>query len=94
MTQKRVAVICGASIATSTIIAEKLKQLLEEKNVKVEISKGLTSDADKLAQNADLIVTTAFLRTDYGVPVVNGVPFLTRVGIEETIQQILDILTK
>ena len=94
MTQKRVAVICGASIATSTIIAEKLKRLLEEKNVKVEIGKGLASDADRLAQNADLIVTTAFLRTDYGVPVVSGVPFLTRVGLEGTMQQILDILTK
>ena len=94
MARKKIAVICGASIVTSTIIADKLKRLLDEQNVQAEISKGLTSEADKLAKNADLIVTTAFLRTDYGIPVVNGVPFLTGVGVEKTIEQILDILIK
>ena len=94
MARKKIAVICGASIVTSTIIADKLKRLLDEQNVKAEISKGLTSEADKLAKNADLIVTTAFLRTDYGIPVVNGVSFLTGVGVEKTIEQILEILTK
>lgn len=94
MAKKTVAVICGASIATSTIIAEKLKKLFEEKNIDAEINKGLTADADKLAPNADLIVATAFLRTDYGVPVVNGVPFLTGVGTEEAVRQILEILRK
>ena len=94
MARKRIAVICGASIVTSTIIADKLKRLLDEQNVKAEISKGLTSEADELAKNADLIVTTAFLRTDYGIPVVNGVPFLTGAGVEKTIEQILEILIK
>ncbi|MDY7075668.1 MAG: PTS sugar transporter subunit IIB [Chloroflexota bacterium] len=94
MAKKRVAVICGASIVTSTIIEEKLKQLFKEKNIEVEISKGLTLEADRLAQNADLIVATAFLRTDYGVPVVDGVPFLTGVDVEETARQILEILAK
>ena len=89
MAKKKVTVICGASIVTSTIIADKLKQIFDEKNIEVEISKGLTSDADKLAQNADVIVTTAFLHTDYGIPVVNGVSFLTGVDVEKTIQQVL-----
>jgi PTS system galactitol-specific IIB component len=94
MTKKRVAVICGASVVTSTIIADKLKKLFEEEGVDAEVYGGLTSQADELAENADLIVTTAFLRGEYQVPVVNGVSFLTGVGTEKTVQQILRILRK
>jgi PTS system galactitol-specific IIB component len=94
MTKKRVAVICGASVVTSTIIVDKLKKLFEEEGVEAEVYGGLTSQADELAQNADLIVTTAFLRSEYQVPVVNGVSFLTGVGTEKTVRQILKILRK
>jgi PTS system galactitol-specific IIB component len=92
MAKKRVAVICGASVVTSTIIADKLRKLFREEGVEAEVYGGLTSQADELAEKADLIVTTAFLRSEYRVPVVNGVSFLTGVGTEKTVQQILEIL--
>ena len=92
MTKKRVAVICGASVVTCTIIGTKLKQLFEETGIEAEVYGGLSSEAEELAKGADLIVTTALLRGEYGVPVVNGVALLTGVDTEKTVKEILDIL--
>jgi PTS system galactitol-specific IIB component len=92
MAKKRVAVICGASVVTSTLIGDKLRKLFEEEGVEAEVYGGLSSEAAELAKGADLIVTTTFLRGEYGVPVVNGVAFLTGVGTEKAAKKILDLL--
>jgi len=45
-----------------------------------------------LKQGADLIVTTSTMRFDPGIPVVKGLAFLTGIGIDEVVKEILDIL--
>ncbi len=94
MTVKKVAVICGASVVTSTLIADKLKQLFKENNIKAKIVTGMSKDAAELIPGSDLIVHTALLSNFYGVPAVNGMSFLTRVGLEKAISRILEILGK
>ena len=94
MAKKRVAVICGASVVTCTIIGDKLRRLFEEEGIEAEVYGGLSSEAEELAKGADLIVTTAFLRGEYGVPVVNGVAFLTGVDTEKAVREILEILKR
>lgn len=42
--------------------------------------------------NVDLIVTTAKVKKDYGVPVVHGVAFISGVNIAATEEKILDVL--
>jgi len=91
---KKVAVICGAGIATSTYVAGKLEQLCKERGLDVHFSKGLALEADRLVQGADLIVATTPITKDYGIPVVMAVSFLTGIGEEETIQQILSFLSE
>jgi PTS system galactitol-specific IIB component len=92
--KKRVAVICGASVVTCRLIGDKLKRLFEEQGIEAEVYEGLSFEAEELVKGADLIVTTAFLRSEYGVPVVNSVAFLTGVGTEETERKFLKILKK
>ena len=53
-------------------------------------------DGDKAAeiqvyidQGADLIVTTSQLRFDPGIPVISGLPFLTGVGKDKVLDDIL-----
>jgi len=92
MALKRVLVVCSASIVTGTIVAEKLRQLFKDHNVRATVTADLAKDVAALAQEADLIVSTTFLSADYGIPTINGVPFLTGVGTEEALRQIIQAI--
>lgn len=91
---KKIAVICGAGIATSTYIQCKIESLCEENNIPVQISKGMLLEAEQLVHGADFIVATVEISKNYGIPVINGVPLLTGIGQDETIKKILDELNK
>ena len=43
-------------------------------------------------QGADLIVSTTQMRFDPGIPIKNGLPFLTGVGKDKLIEEILELL--
>jgi PTS system galactitol-specific IIB component len=46
-----------------------------------------------LAPDADLVVATAQVPFDIDVPVVDGIPFLTGIGVKEVIDNIEKLLT-
>lgn len=81
-------VSCGTAIATSTHVALKLKELLEEKNLKIRTIQCRIPEVPDYADQADLVVTTAQVPFDLDIPVINGLPFLTGLGIEEVITEI------
>lgn len=91
---KKVAIICGAGIATSTYVLNKLEKLCKEHGIQVQFAKGLALEADRLVQGADFIVATTQIQKNYGIPVINGLSFLTGIGEEETKQAILELLIK
>jgi PTS system galactitol-specific IIB component len=45
-----------------------------------------------LAPDAELVIATAQVPYDISVPVINGIPFLTGIGVEEVIDRIEQIL--
>ncbi|PKG22670.1 PTS galactitol transporter subunit IIB [Niallia nealsonii] len=89
---KKVLVACGGAVATSTVAANKIRDLLKEKNIPADVSQCRVSELGSKASGADLIVTTAKVDRDYGVPVIHGVAFISGVGVDKTKQQILDVL--
>lgn len=91
---KKIAVICGAGIATSTYMKIKIEDLCKLHNIEVNISKGLLQEADRLTQGADFIVSTVTISKDYGIPVINGLPLIIGINEEETLQTILNLLTQ
>lgn len=88
--KKRVLVACGTGMATSTAAAESLRESLEERGMKVEISQckvsEIKSQVDSFEPHA--IVSTAKISDDFGVPVFSGQPFLTGVGEDEVVDDI------
>jgi PTS system galactitol-specific IIB component len=90
----RVVVACGTAIATSTHVSMKIKELLEERGITPHITQCRVPEVPSLASNADAVVATAQVPYDLGIPVLNGIPFLTGVGIEEVIDQLENIYTK
>lgn len=89
---KKVIVACGGAIATSTVAANKIRELAKKENIPVEVVQCRVSELDSKKEGVDLIVTTAKVRKDYGVPVVHGVAFVSGINIEGTENKILDVL--
>ena len=82
-TTKKILVICGTGIATSTVVANKIRNYLGSKSdmPRVEISQGKVVDLLK-GTDADLIVATTQVPSSIQVPVVNAVPLLIGSGTE------------
>ena len=86
-------VMCGSSIATSTLAATKIENEAKKRGITVSVRKGKVADADILVKktDADLIVATAVLKERNDIPVLSGVPLLTGVGQTALFDQIFDI---
>ena len=89
---KKVLVACGGAVATSTVAANKIKGILKDNKIDASVEQCRVSELASKASGADLIVTTARVDRDYGVPVVHGVAFISGVGIDKTKKQIIDHL--
>ncbi|MEJ2412080.1 MAG: PTS sugar transporter subunit IIB [Anaerolineales bacterium] len=83
-----IVVSCGTAIATSTHVALKLKEMLGERGFSINTIQCRVSEVTDYADQADLVVTTAQIPFDLPVSVINGLPFLTGVGIKEVIDSI------
>ncbi|MGG5373290.1 PTS sugar transporter subunit IIB [Enterococcus sp. AZ196] len=88
---KKVIVACGTGMATSSMIAEKVRQVLEDNEVEYTLSQAQLSELD-MYKEADLFVTAMRVEEDYGVPMVVGTPFLVGIGEAEAAAKIIEIL--
>jgi PTS system galactitol-specific IIB component len=84
----RILVACGTAIATSTHVGMKLKELLAERGKDVSIQQCRVAEIPTYMDSVDAIVATAQVPYNVNVPVYNGIPFLTGIGLEEVIDKI------
>lgn len=90
---KIVLVSCGTAVATSTVVARAIEEACKQAGVKVMTRQCKASELKALvSQGADLIVTTTPVPKDIGVPVIQGLPFLTGIGRDAVLKQIIDAL--
>jgi PTS system galactitol-specific IIB component len=88
----KIASVCGAGLATSTWIANKLTQSLAERGIEADITEMKIMDLALSAGNFDLIVSASNLGNVYDVPVVVSTSILTGIGFEDTVDKIVEIL--
>jgi PTS system galactitol-specific IIB component len=93
MAKKRILVACGTAIATSTVVANKIKELLAKKGItEVTIEQCKAAEAPSKAANFDLIVTTTPVEDTGNTPVIRTVSFLSGVGVDKDIALIMEKL--
>jgi PTS system galactitol-specific IIB component len=92
MSKKKILVVCGAGVATSTVVVKKLEQKLEERGIPVQVDQCKATEVPFKKENYDLIVTTTLLGEVEGIPVVQTVSFLTGIGMEQDIDRIAELL--
>lgn len=90
--EKKVVVACGTAVATSTVVANAIELACKAAGIRVHTVQCKASEVRTKAQGADLVVTTTPVPSDLGVPVIQGLAFLTGVGKDKVLEQIIDIL--
>ncbi|MBX5465851.1 MAG: PTS sugar transporter subunit IIB [Clostridia bacterium] len=89
---RKIVVACGTAIATSTVVATKLKEVLRREGLSVPVVQCRVAEVAATASPGDIVVATAQVPGNPPVEVVSGVPFLTGIGEKEAIEKILGLL--
>jgi len=87
--KKRVLIVCGSGIATSTVVAGKVRALLGKHGIEHEVSQTSAAELRGRLVGIDLIVSTTATPRDLGVPVVSALPYITGVGADRLDAEIL-----
>lgn len=89
---KKVLVICGTGIATSTVVVDRLRDHLAASGIDADIVQGKVLGGLEDIDRYDIVVSTTQLPHAVPVPVVNGTPFLTGIGLDDTLQEVVAAL--
>lgn len=89
---KKIIVACGGAVATSTVVADALRDLCQANNIPAEVSQVRLIELNDKVDSADLVVTTMRINPNFDTPYINGISFLTGIGKEKVEMDILNIL--
>ncbi len=83
--KKRVLVCCGTSIATATVAANKVQEIAKENKIPVEVAQCKVAELKGKIQTFQphVIVAMTPAPKDLTIPVFNGVPFLSGLGLDK-----------
>lgn len=91
---KKILVACGAGIATSTVVTNKVEELVKENNIQASVEQCKIAEVKSKQAGADLIVSTTILPTTYDIPAIVATAYITGIGMDKLDQKILDELQK
>lgn len=92
---KKILVACGNGIATSTVVASKIKSYLSSHGIEAVTNQTKLMEVPGKVKGYDLLVTTGqFDGQTHGVPIVKGMPILTGINVNSTYEEIEELLKK
>jgi galactitol PTS system EIIB component len=89
---KKVLVICGTGVATSTVVAVKIQEHCASQGIQISVTQGKVMDLVRGIEGYDLIVATTPIPESVKIPVIQGISFLTGMGVERTLEEIVAAL--
>lgn len=89
---KKVLVICGTGVATSTVVAVKIQEHCTSQGIQISVTQGKVMDLVNGIEGYDLIVATTPIPESVKIPVIQGISFLTGIGVERTLEDIVNAL--
>ena len=90
----QILVSCASSMATSTVVAMQVRELLEANGLDADVKQCSFSELDSKVKDSPphLIIGTGPIKEYGSVPVIVGTSFLTGIGKEAVEAKILEIL--
>lgn len=89
---KKVIVACGSGVATSQTVASKVKKILEDNQIKANVEAIDIKSLEQHIKTSDIYVSITKPTKDYDIPTLNGIAFLTGMGIEEETKKLINAL--
>lgn len=91
---KKILVACGTGIATSTMASDKIQKELDKRGVGsgIIINQCKVAEVPSMANNYDLIVSTTQVSSSVERPVISGLAFLTGIGLDKVVDEIIEKL--
>lgn len=89
---KKILVAAGTSQNKMNGVAQTIESMCEARGVKVETIAENLYEADLEKISPDLIVLLGVNQFDTEIPTVSGVPFLTKMGMDQAVDQIIQTL--
>ncbi|MGK7379249.1 PTS sugar transporter subunit IIB [Planococcus sp. 1R117A] len=88
---KKLLIMCGTGIATSTVVKGKVEEWLKANNLsqEVKIYQSKVSDEINRIDEYDVVLTTTLVPDKIKDKVIDGVPLLTGIGIDSMYEKVL-----
>jgi galactitol PTS system EIIB component len=88
---KKLLIICGTGIATSTVVKGKVEEWLKENNLtnEVKIYQSKVSDELNRIDDYDVVLSTTIVPNNIKDKVIDGVPLLTGIGVDSMYEKVL-----
>jgi galactitol PTS system EIIB component len=92
MLEKVVLVACGTGIATSTVVCQRVENLLKDNGVAAKVIQCKISEVGSYEDSATLLVTTTIPPREYKIPTIKALNYLINMNTEKTDKAILEAL--
>ncbi|MCT1438705.1 PTS sugar transporter subunit IIB [Brachybacterium paraconglomeratum] len=89
-----IAIVCGAGIATSALVAEQVREHIAARGRRVTVVQATVMDLLSSDFHADLVVSTVDLPDALGIPRVSGMPLLLGTNPQVTFDDIDRLLER
>lgn len=89
MRELKILIACGSGIATSTVVQEKVKELLEGENIPAKLIKGTVGQVEKLQEDVDLILITTRYNKELDKPVIPAFGLISGINEDKLKEEIV-----
>ncbi|MDN5342684.1 PTS sugar transporter subunit IIB [Oceanotoga sp. DSM 15011] len=89
---KKIVVACGSGVATSQTIASKIDSMLQDEGIKASVEAVDIKSLDNIIDQVDVYVKIVSGPTNYDIPTINGIPFLTGMGRDAEFEKLKEYL--
>ena len=87
----KIVVACGSGIATSTVVEQKLKDIVSDNNLEVNFTKTSISSLEGIIDDFDLaVVTSKFNIENSKTEVLSATSLLTGIGEDEFVEKFVN----
>ena len=96
MKRVKILTVCGSGVVTSSMIANKLVDLLEEEGFRVDAQEAMPGELESrlMGTKFDLIAYSTPIGDTHGVPSLDAMGLVTGFGDEEFVEKAVEILNK
>lgn len=86
---KRIFVACGSGVATSQTVASKISSMCEDNGLEVIVEAVDIKSLESIIDQCDIYVSIVSSgANNWNVPTINGIPFLTGIGMDEEFEKL------